>query len=164
MRYWLLKSEPDCFGILDLKKSPKKTTHWDGVRNYQARNFLRDDFAKGDLALFYHSGGESPGVAGVVKVVREAYPDFTAWEPGSEHFDSKASPDNPIWQMVDVQLVNIFERFVPLAELRGEPKLQYMELLKKGSRLSVQPVSEAHFQHICALGGLMDRRASPKGR
>ena len=150
MQYWLIKSEPDAFSINDLAKAKKKTTHWEGVRNYQARNFLRA-MKKGDLALFYHSNAEPSAVAGVVEVVREAYPDASAWDPRSEYHDPKASPENPVWSMVDVKLVEIFSREVPLDELRGVKSLAGMELLRRGSRLSVHPVTPAEFRTIQSL-------------
>jgi predicted RNA-binding protein with PUA-like domain len=150
MQYWLIKSEPDVFSIHDLAKAKKKTTHWEGVRNYQARNFLRA-MKKGDLALFYHSNAEPSAVAGVVEVVREAYADASAWDPRSEYHDPKASPENPIWSMVDVKLVEIFSREVPLDELRGVKSLAGMELLRRGSRLSVHPVTPAEFRTIQSL-------------
>ena len=152
MRYWLIKSEPDVFSIRDLARAPRKTTHWEGVRNYQARNFLRA-MQRGDRALFYHSNAEPPGVAGVVEVVREAYPDATAWDPGSDYHDPKASADNPVWSMVDVRLVEIFPREIPLEELRRVKALAGMELLRRGSRLSVQPVTAAEFRAITTLAG-----------
>lgn len=147
MQYWLMKSEPEVFSIRDLAKAPRKTTHWEGVRNYQARNFLRA-MKKGDRALFYHSNAEPPGVAGIVEIVREAYPDPTAWDPRSDYHDPKASPDNPVWSMVDVKLVTIFPREIPLDELRGLKALAGMELLRRGSRLSVTPVTPAEFRTI----------------
>lgn len=150
MQYWLIKSEPDAFSIHDLAKAKKKTTHWEGVRNYQARNFLRA-MKKGDLALFYHSNAEPSAVAGVVEVVREAYPDASAWDPRSAYHDPKASPENPVWSMVDVKLVEIFFREVPLDELRGMKSLAGMELLRRGSRLSVHPVTPAEFRTIQSL-------------
>ena len=150
MQYWLIKSEPDVFSIRDLAKAKKKTTHWEGVRNYQARNFLRA-MTKGDLALFYHSNAEPSAVAGVVEVVREAYPDASAWDPRSAYHDPKASPENPIWSMVDVKLVEIFSREVPLDELRGVKSLAGMELLRRGSRLSVHPITPAEFRTIQSL-------------
>jgi predicted RNA-binding protein with PUA-like domain len=142
-----MKSEPDVFSIRDLAKAPRKTTCWEGVRNYQARNFLRA-MKKGDRALFYHSNAEPPGVAGIVEIVREAYPDPTAWDPRSDYHDPKASPDNPVWSMVDVKLVKIFPREIPLEELRGLKALAGMELLRRGSRLSVTPVTSAEFRTI----------------
>jgi predicted RNA-binding protein with PUA-like domain len=150
MQYWLIKSEPDVFSIHDLAKAKKKTTHWEGVRNYQARNFLRE-MKKGDLALFYHSNAEPSAVAGVVEVVREAYPDASAWDPRSEYHDPKASAENPVWSMVDVKLIEIFPREVPLDELRGVKSLAGMELLRRGSRLSVHPVTPAEFRTIQSL-------------
>ena len=150
MQYWLIKSEPDAFSIQDLAKAKKKTTHWEGVRNYQARNFLRA-MKKGDVAIFYHSNAEPSAVAGVVEVVREAYPDASAWDPRSEYHDPKASPENPVWSMVDVKLVEIFSREVPLDELRGVKSLAGMELLRRGSRLSVHPVTPAEFRTIQSL-------------
>jgi predicted RNA-binding protein with PUA-like domain len=153
MRYWLFKSEPESYSIDDLARSPKQTTFWDGVRNYQARNFLRDDVKKGDRVLFYHSGGEVPAVAGTAVVVREAYPDHTAWDKKGDHFDPKASPENPVWQMVDIRLEQVFPRPVPLSELRQVKSLAGMELLKRGSRLSIQPVTKAQFETIVKLAG-----------
>lgn len=147
MQYWLMKSEPDVFSIADLARSPRKTTCWEGVRNYQARNFLRS-MKRGDRALFYHSNADPPGVAGVVEIVREAYPDPTAWNPKSDYHDPKASPENPVWSMVDVQLVRIFPREVPLDELRATKPLAGMELVRRGSRLSVTPVTAAEFRTI----------------
>jgi predicted RNA-binding protein with PUA-like domain len=147
MNHWLIKSEPDVFSIHDLAKARNKTTHWEGVRNYQARNFLRA-MKKGDRALFYHSNATPSAVAGVVEIVREAYPDPTAWDAKSAYHDPKASPDNPVWSMVDVKLVAIFPREIPLDELRGVKALAAMELLRRGSRLSVTPVTPAQFRTI----------------
>jgi len=147
MNHWLIKSEPDVFSIRDLAQAPRKTTSWEGVRNYQARNFLRA-MKRGDLALFYHSNAEPSAVAGIVEVVREAYPDPAAWDRKSDYHDPKASPDNPIWSMVDVRLVEIFPREIPLEELRGVKSLAGMELLRRGSRLSVHPVTPAQFRTI----------------
>ncbi len=152
-RCWLVKSEPDCFSIEHLAAAPKQTTFWDGVRNYQARNFMRD-MKQGDRLLYYHSGGDAPAVAGTAVVAREAYPDHTAWDPHSDHYDPKASPANPIWQMVDVQLDSIFPAAIPLATLRAVPALKSMELLKRGSRLSVQPVTPAEFDAVLALASM----------
>jgi predicted RNA-binding protein with PUA-like domain len=147
MNHWLIKSEPDVFSIRDLARAKRKTTAWEGVRNYQARNFLRA-MRLGDLALYYHSNAEPSAVAGIVEVVRTAYPDPTAWDEASDYHDPKASPENPIWSMVDVKLVRIFHREVPLEELRGVKSLAGMELLRRGSRLSVQPVTAAQFRTI----------------
>jgi predicted RNA-binding protein with PUA-like domain len=150
MHYWLIKSEPSVFSIHDLAKAKDKTTCWEGVRNYQARNFLRA-MKKGDRCIFYHSNAEPPAAAGIVEVVREAYPDATAWDKKSTSFDAKASPDNPVWSMVDVKLVEIFPREVPLEELRGVKPLAGMELLRRGSRLSITPVTAAEFRTIKKL-------------
>ena len=152
MNHWLIKSEPDVFSIHDLAKAKGKTTHWEGVRNYQARNFLRA-MKRGDRCLFYHSNAEPSAVAGVVEVVREAYADPTAWDPKSDYHDPKASPDNPVWSMVDVKFVEIFPREIPLDELRGVKALAGMELLRRGSRLSVHPVTPVEFRTIRKLAG-----------
>ncbi len=144
MRYWLFKSEPHCYSIEDLAAAPNQTTAWDGVRNYQARNLMRS-MHKGDLGFFYHSG-KNPEIAGLVEVVREAYPDDTALDPGSEHFDPRATQEDTRWDMVDVRLLRKFT--IPREILRSEPRLAGMELMKKGSRLSVQPVEEAEFHLI----------------
>jgi len=151
MNHWLIKSEPDVFSIQDLAKAKRQTTHWEGVRNYQARNFLRAMQA-GDRAFYYHSNATPSAVAGVVEIVRIAYPDPTAWDPKSDYHDPKASPENPIWSMVDVKLVEIFPREIPLDELRTVKVLAGMELLRRGSRLSVQPVTAAQFRAIEKLG------------
>jgi predicted RNA-binding protein with PUA-like domain len=151
MRHWLIKSEPEAFSIRDLAKARGRRTHWEGVRNYQARNFLRE-MRKGDHCLFYHSNASPSAAVGVVEVVREAYPDHTAWEPGGCSPDPKASPDNPIWSMVDVRLVEIFPREVSLEEMRGVRALAGMELLRRGSRLSVHPVTAAEFARVVSLG------------
>jgi predicted RNA-binding protein with PUA-like domain len=148
MKYWLMKTEPGCFGLHDLKARPKRTAPWDGVRNYQARNFLRDDMKKGDRAFFYHSSCAEPGIAGIVKIVRPGYPDRTAWDPDGEHFDPKSSPDNPIWYMVDVQLEREFRHPAALAALRQNPGLRDMLLLQRGSRLSVLPVTKQHWDAV----------------
>ena len=151
MQDWLLKSEPDCFSIDALRKAKKQMTCWDGVRNYQARNFLRA-MKVGDRAFFYHSSCDPPAVVGVVEIVREAYPDSSAWNPDDDHFDPKASPENPVWSMVDVKLVEVFPRTVPLDELRSVKALAGLELLRRGSRLSVHPVTAAEFRTIQQLG------------
>lgn len=151
MNYWLLKTEPTSFSIADLAASPDQTTCWDGVRNYQARNFLRDDVRVGARVLVYHSNGNPPGVAGTATVVRAAYADHTAWDKRDPHFDPKASPENPIWQMVDIRLEEIFSELLPLDRLREVPALRDMELLRRGSRLSVQPVKKREFDTILRL-------------
>lgn len=150
MHHWLIKSEPDVFSIHALARAKGRTTSWEGVRNYQARNFLRA-MQRGDRCLFYHSNAAPPGVAGVVEVVREAYPDPTAWDRKSPYHDPKAGPDNPIWSMVNVKLVEIFAAEIPLDTLRGVKSLAGMELLRRGSRLSVQPVTAAQFATILKL-------------
>lgn len=151
MKYWLMKTEPGCFSIDDLAALPGRTTSWDGVRNYQARNFMRDGMSEGDLILFYHSV-KDPCVAGIARVARESYPDHTAWNPDDRHFDPRSTPEKPLWFMVDVQFVEKFERPVPLASLRGVKGLERMELLKKGSRLSVMPVTEEEFEIVSRFG------------
>ncbi|MBI3465994.1 MAG: EVE domain-containing protein [Planctomycetes bacterium] len=150
MQDWLLKSEPGSFSIQDLAGRPDQTTCWDGVRNYQARNFMRD-MRVGDRVLFYHSNADPTAIVGTAEVVREAYADHTAWEPGNHHFDANASPENPIWQMVDIRLDDIFRRPLTLAELHKVKSLAGMELLRKGSRLSVQPVKPKEFETVLAL-------------
>jgi predicted RNA-binding protein with PUA-like domain len=155
VRYWLLKSEPESFSYEDLEKAPRKTTQWDRVRNYQARNTMRDDMKKGDLAFFYHSSADPTGIAGICEVVREAYPDHTAFDPKDEmHYDPKSKPEAPTWFMVDVRAVRRFPRVLTLAELKGVKSLAKMVLLQRGSRLSVQPVTAKEWATICALGGV----------
>lgn len=149
MHYWLFKSEPGCYSMDDLVSAPNQTTSWDGVRNYQARNFMRA-MQIGDLGFFYHSGS-SPELAGIVEVVREAYPDHTAWDPENAHFDPASTLEKPRWFMVDVRLVQRFDPPIPRSLLRAEPELAGMELMKKGSRLSVQPVEESAWKHILTL-------------
>jgi predicted RNA-binding protein with PUA-like domain len=151
-RHWLVKSEPDVFSFDDLLASPKRTTCWDGVRNYQARNFMRDDMKKGDLVFFYHSNAEPAAVVGVAEVVREAYPDHTALDPRDPHFDPKSKADAPTWMMVDLRGVERLANPLSLAELRGVAGLERMALLQKGSRLSVQPVSPEEWEIVCRLG------------
>ena len=141
MNYWLLKSEPSEFSIDDLKNRPAATEHWDGVRNYQARNFIRDEMKCGDLAFFYHSNCKLPGIVGIVEIVRSAYPDFTAFDSESDHFDPKSHRDNPRWFMVDVRFKEQFSRTISLNELKECIELQEMPLLRRGNRLSVMPVN-----------------------
>ncbi|MBT6725771.1 MAG: EVE domain-containing protein [Deltaproteobacteria bacterium] len=151
MKYWLLKTEPDVFSLEDLKNCPNQTENWDGIRNYQARNLMRDEMQVGDRAFFYHSRQAEPAIVGTVKVVREAYPDHTSWNLTSKYFDEKSSPENPRWLMVDVQFEKEFLRPVTLKELRSIPELKEMFLLRKGMRLSVQPVTKEEFQLILSL-------------
>jgi predicted RNA-binding protein with PUA-like domain len=155
-RHWLVKSEPETFSFDDLLASPKRTTGWDGVRNYQARNFMRDGMKRGDLVFFYHSSTEPTAIVGVAEVAREAYPDPTALDPKHAHFDPKSQPDAPTWMMVELRAVEPLSRPVTLAELKGVKGLERMVLLQKGSRLSVQPVSPEEWDIIYALG--MKRR------
>lgn len=149
-QYWLVKSEPDCFSIQHLAACPKQTTHWSGVRNYQARNFMKA-MKLGDRVLFYHSSCDPPAVAGTTLVVREAYADRTALDPKDDHYDPKATKDKPIWEMVDLRLDKIFPHPVPIGTLRGVKELAGMELLKTGSRLSVQPVRVREFEVVLEL-------------
>jgi predicted RNA-binding protein with PUA-like domain len=150
---WLLKTEPTCFSIDDLAKQPKATTCWSGVRNYQARNFLRDEMRLGDRVLVYHSSADPPAVVGTATIVREAYPDHTAWDKSDDHYDPASTPENPRWFMVDIRLDRIFAAPLPLQKLRSVPALRAMELLRKGSRLSVQPVTHSQFEAIMQLAG-----------
>jgi predicted RNA-binding protein with PUA-like domain len=148
-QYWLLKSEPGTFSFDDLWKSPGRTIHWDGVRNFQARNYLRDEMKKGDLAFFYHSGAD-PGIVGVAEIVREGYPDHTALDPAHPHYDPKSKTEAPTWFMVDIRAVERFSRPISLKEMRTRPELEGMTLLKKGSRLSVQKVGAAEWNAVLA--------------
>lgn len=149
-RYWLMKSEPGEFSIDDLKKRPNRTECWDGVRNFQARNFMRDDMRIGDRVLFYHSG-RAPSVVGLARIVKPGYPDHTAWDPAGKHFDPGSTPDKPIWYMVDIQLEKAFPRPLPLADLKKIPELKDMILLRKGNRLSVMPVTTREFNTILKM-------------
>src|SRR5688500_4496727 len=151
--YWLLKTEPESFSIQDLAKAPKQTTCWDGVRNYQARNFLRDEMKVGDRVLFYHSSTDEPAIVGTAKIVRESYPDHTAWDKKDHHYDPTSTPENPRWFMVDIRLEQIFKQPLTLSQLRTIPALKNMELLRKGSRLSVQSVRKSEFDAILKLAG-----------
>lgn len=153
MRYWLFKSEPSCFSFQDLQQRPDATEHWDGVRNFQARNFLRDEIKTGDRVLFYHSSIPEPAVVGLCSVVQDGYPDHTALNPASDHFDPKASSEKPIWYMVDVRADQPLPHQVPLAVIKEHPALQQMPLVNR-SRLSVQPLSEAEYRIILQLGGI----------
>ncbi len=150
MRYWLFKTEPNTFSIDDLAASPKQTTMWDGVRNYQARNFMRDDMQIGDPILFYHSVMD-PGIVGLAKVASKSFPDPTQWNENDEHYDPNSSKDNPRWFLVDVKLVCKFKTPLPLSLLRQQKALASMELLRKGSRLSVQPVTKKEYDAIVRL-------------
>jgi predicted RNA-binding protein with PUA-like domain len=151
-----MKSEPSAFSIEDLKNSPDGTACWDGVRNYQARNLLRDDIKAGDGVLFYHSNIKPPAIVGIAKVVREGYPDHTAQDPDADHYDPRATPENPIWYMVDVQFVRTLDPPITREDLKKEPALKEMGVLKKGNRLSVQPVTESEWQTVLRMAGISD--------
>ncbi len=153
MFHWLFKTEPSAFSIDDLKSRPDMTEHWDGVRNYQARNFLRDEIKAGDLVFIYHSNIPEPAVVGIAQVVREGYPDFTALDPASEHFDPKSSVGNPIWYMVDVRFLEACRHPVTLEQIKGNPLLAGMLLVKR-SRLSIQPVAPEEWRIILTMGGV----------
>jgi predicted RNA-binding protein with PUA-like domain len=154
MRYWLFKSEPHVFSFDDLAARGKAGEPWTGVRNYQARNYMRDDMAQGDLGLFYHSSCPQPGIAGILQIATAAKPDMLQYDPASEYYDPKAKPEEPRWVCVKVQRKEAFPAFVTLDMLRSAPELEGMIILRKGNRLSITPVEEAHFQAIRRLGGL----------
>jgi len=151
MNYWLMKSEPDTFGIDDLFKRPAQTEHWDGVRNYQARNMMRDDMKIGDQVFFYHSNCDEPGIVGIMQVARESYPDFTAFDPDDKHFDPKSNPDKPTWYMVDVKFVRKLSRNISLRELKLKTELADLALLRRGNRLSIMPVNAEQWAFILNL-------------
>ena len=151
MNYWLMKSEPDVFGVNELMKMPGKTDSWDGVRNYQARNMMRDDMKKGDLIFFYHSNCKEPGIAGIMKVVRESYPDHTAFDPKEKYYDPKSNPDNPRWYMVDVKHVRKLKRVITLTELKTYKQLTDCPLVRRGNRLSIMPLSKKQWNFILTL-------------
>jgi len=152
VNYWLMKSEPEVYGIDHLAVEPKRTDHWDGVRNYQARNMMRDVMRRGDLAFFYHSNCQPPGIVGIIEIVREGYPDPTAFDPESKYFDPKSDPDEPRWYMVDVRLKKRFRKMVTLPELRDHAaELDDLALLRRGNRLSVMPVPP------CAVKGVVSQ-------
>ena len=152
MKHWLMKSEPETFSIDDLRRQPGKRTPWDGVRNYQARNMMRDEMKKGDLVFFYHSNCEVPGIVGIARVVKEAYPDPTAFDPEDPHYDPKSDPDEPRWMLVDVGYVRKLGRTVSLTELKERAEdLGDFALLRRGNRLSGMPVSEAQWEYILKL-------------
>jgi len=148
-QFWLMKSEPDCFSIDDLER--KGIDHWDGVRNYQARNFMRAQMRIGDRVLFYHSSARPIGIAGLARVHSEAYPDPTAWDPSNSHFGPLASPENPRWCMVDVEFVEKFPEILTLEEMHRNPSLEGLLVLKRGMRLSIQPVEKKHFDEILKM-------------
>jgi predicted RNA-binding protein with PUA-like domain len=149
--YWLFKTEPSTFSFDDLLKAPNRTTSWDGVRNFQARNMLRDQVAVGDLVFIYHSSADPTGIAGIAEVVRAGYPDPSAFDKKDSHFDPKSDPKTPTWYLVDVRAVEPLSRFITLDELRKVKGLEDMVLLKRGSRLSIQPVKQAEWEIITKL-------------
>lgn len=149
MQYWLMKSEPDAFGIDDLEKVDIEP--WDGVRNYQARNMMRDQMQVGDGILFYHSNCEVPGIVGIAEVATSGYPDDTAFNPEAKYFDPKSDPENPRWYRVDVKFIRKLKRTISLAELKEETALAEMPLVRKGNRLSVMPVSSQEWNHILSM-------------
>ena len=154
-KYWLFKSEPDCFSIDDLKKLPGQRSSWDGVRNYQARNMLRDDIKTGDEVFFYYSNTKIPGIAGICTVVKDGYPDHTAQDPENIHFDPKATKEKPIWYMVDVKFKEKFKDIISLTQLKEIPGLEEMVVVQRGSRLSIQPVKTGEWKIITKLAKKM---------
>lgn len=150
MQYWLMKSEPEAFSIDDLIQAPGQITHWDGVRNYQARNFMKQ-MKKGDRVFFYHSNCKIPGIIGIAEVCKEAYPDFTAQDVNDSHYDPKSTPERPIWEMVDIRFVEKFPQVIPLKHLQTCALLQDMPLVRKGNRLSVMPITEEQWHFISKL-------------
>ncbi len=151
MRYWLMKSEPSEFSIDDLAQRPDQTEPWDGVRNYQARNMMRDDMKVGDSIFFYHSNCDVPGIVGIAQVKREAYPDPTAFDPQNKHYDPKSQPEKPTWLMVDVGFVRKLTRAITLAELKDKAELESLALVRRGNRLSVMPMTENQWHFILGL-------------
>ena len=152
MNYWLIKSEPDAFSIDDLMNSPGKTDHWDGVRNYQARNFMRDGMSKGDPVFFYHSNCKQPGIVGIAEIVSDAYTDHTAFDANEKYYDSKSDPENPRWLMVDVQFKRKTKRLISLSEIKEHAAaMEEFALVRRGNRLSVMPVPKKHWDFILSL-------------
>jgi predicted RNA-binding protein with PUA-like domain len=152
MNYWLIKSEPDAFSIDDLENRPRGTDHWDGIRNYQARNYMRDDMRKGDLAFFYHSSCATPGIVGICEIVSGAYPDPSAFDAGSKYFDAQSDPDNPRWLMVDVKFRRRTRRLISLEEIKQHAdRLEGLPLIRRGNRLSIMPVAKRHWDFILSL-------------
>ena len=149
MAYWLMKSEPDVYGIDDLKK--ERVDHWDGIRNYQVRNMMRDQMKKGDLAFFYHSNCKQPGIVGIMSIASDAYPDHTQFDPNEKYFDPKSDPDNPRWLMVDVRYRRKLKREITLQELKASPPPGDFALLRRGNRLSVMPVTPEQWEFILAM-------------
>ncbi len=151
MNFWLMKSEPDAFSIDDLAGRPEQTEHWDGVRNYQARNMMRDEMKIGDQVFFYHSNCSLPGIVGIAEVVKESQPDFTAFDPNDKHFDPKSNPDKPTWFMVEVKFVRKLLRTISLQELKQKTELADLALVRRGNRLSIMPVSQQQWDFILEL-------------
>ncbi len=162
MPYWLFKSEPDCFSFAHLQAAPDQTTGWDGVRNFQARNFLRDSIKCGDMVLYYHSSADPPAIAGIAEVVEEGHPDPSAFDPSADHPDPKSDPANPTWFQVAIKAVCPIDPPLGLPQLRLVPELVGMELLRKGSRLSVQPVREDEWKAVLTLAGLKEPLGASK--
>lgn len=148
MQFWLMKSEPDVFGIEHLYAQKRKTDHWDGIRNYQARNFMRDEMKNGDLAFFYHSNCDEPGIVGIMEIVKEAYVDHTQFDSNEKYFDPKSTPDKPRWMMVDVKFKEKLKQTITLKELKANPKLKDMRLVQKGNRLSIMPITKKEWHII----------------
>jgi len=159
-KFWLIKSEPSEFSIHDLEKSKNKTTYWDGVRNYQARNFIRDEMKVGDKVLFYHSNTEPNVIVGVCEIVKEAYPDYTQFDSKHVHYDPKADKKNPTWFMVDIKLEKKFKKQVALEDIKANPKLAKMRLVQRGNRLSVMPVTKDEYDEIIRMESPLN---PPKG-
>ena len=151
-KYWLFKSEPTAYSFSDLLKEPDQTAEWDGVRNYQVRNFMRDDMKVGDGVLFYHSSAKPLAVVGTASIVKEAYPDNTAWDPNDKHFDKRSTPDDPVWLMVDIKAEQEFAHPVTLPQIKANPQLQDMLLARRGMRLSIQPVTPQEWEEVVGLG------------
>ena len=151
-KYWLFKSEPTAYSFSDLLKEADQTAEWDGVRNYQVRNYMRDEMKVGDVVLFYHSSAKPLAVVGTASIVREAYPDSTAWDPNDKHFDKRSTPDNPVWLMVDIKAEQEFSHPVTLPQIKANPHLQDMLLVRRGMRLSIQPVTWQEWEEVVGLG------------
>lgn len=151
MQYWLMKTEPSQFSVEDLASKPGKKEHWDGIRNYQVRNMIRDEMRKGDLVFMYYSSCKQPGIVAIMEINKEAYPDFTAFDPESAYYDPKSDPDNPRWLMVDVKLKRRLKRFLSLKELKQQPRLENMKLFAKGNRLSIMKLSKTEWDYILKM-------------
>jgi len=159
-KYWLMKSEPDAYSFSDLSGEKNKTGEWEGVRNYQARNFMRDDMKKGDKVLFYHSRTAPPHIAGLAEVTKEGYPDHYSWDSGHKYFDAKSSPDSPRWFMVDIRADRPLSPVISLAELKENPILSKMVVVQKGQRLSVQPVERSEYEEVLRMEKRLAKKKS----